>query len=229
MPVVPVRAPRSAPARRGRITVIAGVNGAGKSSIVGAAIRQAGGRYFNPDEEARAIRRDDPNVPEAEANALAWEMGRLGLERAIARQEDFTFETTLGGRTIAALLSQALDAGLEVIVRYVGLDSPERHVARVRARVELGGHDIPESLVRARYTASRVNLIALLPRLTDLAVYDNSVELDPNRGEEPAPTLLLEMKNGRIVSVAPKEHIPLWAHPIVAAAILSDRERRGGE
>lgn len=209
--------------------MLAGVNGAGKSSILGATIREAGGRYFNPDERARALRHNDPSLSQTEANALAWELGRRGLERAIARQEDFTFETTLGGRTIAGLLAEALDAGLEVVVRYVGLDSPERHIARVRARVELGGHHIPEAKIRERYTSSREHLVALLPRLTELVVYDNSVERDPDRDEEPVPVRLLGMSNGRILFVAPKERIPSWAHPIVAAAILSDRERRDEE
>ncbi|HBH79151.1 MAG TPA: ZTL protein, partial [Nitrospira sp.] len=36
--------------------MLAGVNGAGKSSIGGAAIRQHGGKYFNPDEAARTLR-----------------------------------------------------------------------------------------------------------------------------------------------------------------------------
>jgi predicted ABC-type ATPase len=209
--------------------VLAGVNGAGKSSVLGATIREAGGRYFDPDEEARSLRREYPHLSAAQANGLAWAMGRSGLERAIARQEDFTFETTLGGRTIAGLLAQALDAGLEVAVRYVGLDSPERHIARVRSRVDLGGHDIPEAKIRERYTTSREHLIALLPRLTELVVYDNSLERDPNRDEQPAPTRLLEMAHGRIRFVAPRQRIPPWAHPIVAAAILSDRERRDVE
>jgi predicted ABC-type ATPase len=224
--VTPARdaASGSGASRRGRITVIAGVNGAGKSSIVGATIREAGGRYFDPDEAARALRVNDPELPESAANGLAWAMGRRGLERAIARHEDFTFETTLGGRTITRLLAQALDAGLEVVVRFVGLDSPERHIARVRARVERGGHDIPEARIGERYTTSREHLVTLLPRLTELIVYDNSVERDPHRGEEPEPTPLLETASGRVLFVAPREQIPPWAHPIVAAAILSDRE-----
>ena len=217
---------RAEPPRRGRITVIAGVNGAGKSSIVGAVIREAGGRYFNPDEEARSLRADDPGLSVAAANGLAWAMGRRGLERAIARQEDFAFETTLGGRTITALLVQALDAGLEVVMRFVGLDTPERHIARVRARARRGGHDIPAATIRERYTTSREHLIALLPRLTELIVYDNSAEHDPYLDEEPTPIPLLEMADGRILNIAPREQIPAWAHPIVAAAILSDRERR---
>lgn len=204
--------------------MIAGVNGAGKSSVFGATIREAGGRCFDPDEEARAVRLAEPELSQREANALAWAMGRRGLERAIAREEDFTFETTLGGRTIAGLLARALDAGLEVVVLYLGLDSPERHIARVRARVELGGHDIAEAKIRERYISSREHLIALLPRLTALLLYDNSVERDPHRDEEPAPTRLLELAHGRIAFIAPREHIPPWARPVVAAAILADRQ-----
>jgi predicted ABC-type ATPase len=69
-----------------------------------------------------------------------------------------------------------------VRVWYVGLSSPELHIARVRARVAKGGHDIPEPRIRERYDASRLNLIRLLPRLSELWVYDNSVEADPDAG-----------------------------------------------
>ena len=65
---------------------------------------------------------------------------------------------------MTALLERALAVGLEVRVWYVGLSSPELHLARVRARVAKGGHDIPEAQVRARYDSSRLNLIRLLPR-----------------------------------------------------------------
>lgn len=216
-----------APHASARITVIAGVNGAGKSSVVGETIRSRGGAYFNPDEEARALRAEDPGLTQEAANARAWEAGRAGLERAIARREDFALETTLGGATITTLLQRALDAGLEVVVRYVGLDSPERHVARVRSRVARGGHDIPEATIRERYRRSREHLIALLPRLTSLVVYDNSVEGDPEAGVAPAPRLLLEMATGRVVAVAPAAQIPAWAYPIVSAAILSDERQAG--
>lgn len=219
------RSPRTRPAASGRITVIAGVNGAGKSSVVGATIRDAGGLYFNPDEEAQALRAAS-GLAYTEANARAWQMGRQGLERAIERHEDFSFETTLGGTTITKLLQEALDEGLEVIMRYVGLDSPERHIARVAARVAHGGHAISADRIRERYRSSREHLIELLPQLSDLAVYDNSRERDPARGEAPVPAVLLEMQQGRIVGVAGKRDIPAWARPIVAAAIMSDKERQ---
>jgi len=210
----------------GRITVIAGVNGAGKSSIVGATIRSLGGAYYNPDEAARALRESEPRLSPADANLRAWEAGRAGLERAIAQRGQFTFETTLGGATIAALLARALDAGLEVAVHFVGLDSPERHIARVRSSVARGGHDIPASTIRLRYQRSREHLIALVPRLTSLVVFDNSAEADPEEGHVPLPRRLLETAAGRLVSVAPASDIPKWARPIVAASLLSDARAR---
>jgi predicted ABC-type ATPase len=208
------------PALPGRITVIAGVNGAGKSSIVGATIRALGGVYYNPDEAARALRAAEPRLTQADANLRAWEAGRAGLERAIAHREQFTFETTLGGATITALLGRALDADLEVAMHFVGLDSPERHIARVRSRVARGGHDIPEGTIRMRYRRSREHLVALLPRLTSLVVFDNSAEADPEEGQVPMPRRLLETASGRFVIVAPVTDIPEWARPIVAASLL---------
>lgn len=213
------------PGRRGRITVIAGVNGSGKSSVIGATIREMGGRYVNADEEASTLMAENRLLTQEQANARAWEMSRRGLERAIARQQNFTFETTLGDGTITALLTTALDAGLEVVMRYVGLDSAERHMARVKARVLLGGHDIPAARIRERYRTSRENLVQLLPRLNELIAYDNSEEHDPVRGEAPELVPLLQLANGCIEFLESKERIPSWAHPIVAAAILSHRER----
>jgi predicted ABC-type ATPase len=203
----------------GRLYVLAGTNGAGKSSIAGAMLRAAGGEHFDPDEVARMLRARSPGLSQTEANAAAWQVGKRLLERAIAERGQFAFETTLGGRTIAGLLERAAAAGLEVRVWYVGLASPELHVARVRARVARGGHDIPEARIRARYDASRLNLVRLLPRLTELRVYDNSLEADPHTGVPPEPRLVLHVARARIVRAAPPGQTPDWAKPIVAAAL----------
>lgn len=208
-------------APRGVIHVLAGVNGAGKSSVLGTAIRAAHGAYYNPDEAARELRAAYPHLTQAAANAKAWAIGRDGLERAIAEGGNFAFETTLGGRTIVELLEQALDAGLRVEMRYLGLDGPERHIARVQARVAMGGHDIPSSTIRERYENSRANLVRLVPRLTRLEVFDNSREAALEVGEAPAPLPLLTVEEGRIAYMAPRDALPAWVQPIAAAAITS--------
>lgn len=203
---------------RPTIYVLAGTNGAGKSSIAGAAFRQDGAEYFNPDEVARKVVAANPVLTLEQANSIAWHEGRRLLECAIERKLDLAFETTLGGNTIAALLQRAAETGLDVRIWYAGLSSPELHIARVRARVAKGGHDIPESKIRERYDQSRANLIDLLPWLTSLRLYDNSEEGDPAT-VGPRPKLILHVDEGRIVQVLPIDEVPRWAQPIVTAAL----------
>jgi predicted ABC-type ATPase len=207
--------------------VLAGCNGAGKSSIGGAALRATGAPYFNPDEAARAIlganaRRGVPTA-QGQANAAAWTEGRRLLERAIREKLDFAFETTLGGQTMTGLLLQAAREHHPVHVWFAGLASVELHLERVRRRVARGGHDIPEAKVRERYVKGRENLIRLLPYLASLRVYDNSAEADPATGAEPRPVPLVAMQRGRIVHPSNLGSLlattPQWGKPIVGAAL----------
>jgi predicted ABC-type ATPase len=207
------------PSRLSCIYVLAGTNGAGKSSLMGAMLLQQGVEYFDPDQAAQRILSANPGISQVEANSAAWHEGVRLLERAISEKLDFAFETTLGGKTIAKLLGQALSEGIEVRIWYVGLDSVERHIARVRSRVAQGGHDIPEERIRERYVKSRLNLIRLLPRLTELLLYDNSEEADPGTGAAPAPRLLLHLDHGRVRATCELARVPQWAKPILAAAL----------
>jgi predicted ABC-type ATPase len=147
-----------------RVLVLAGVNGAGKSSVLGASLERAGGAFFDPDKAARALQERHVDIDSREANARALREARARLETVVRSGGDLAIETTLAGRTIRNLLDAALLRGIAVWMRYVGLDGPELHVARVRARVTAGGHDIPEHLIRARYRTSRENLLYLMPR-----------------------------------------------------------------
>ena len=93
-----------------RIYVLAGTNGAGKSSIAGAMLIEEGVEYFNPDEAAELIRVANPGIPLHESQSAAWHEGRRLLERAIDERLDYAFETTLGGITVSALLEKAIEA-----------------------------------------------------------------------------------------------------------------------
>jgi predicted ABC-type ATPase len=202
-----------------RIYVIAGVNGAGKSSVSGAAFRSRGADYYNPDEAARKMQDTRSGLTLTEANALAWQKGREMLERAIRERLDFAFETTLGGNTISRLLGEAAKSGIQIFAWYVGLESPGLHVERVAARVRRGGHPIPEKTIRLRYERSRLNLIQLLPSLSALWVYDNSHDAEPEADGTPAPRLVLHLRAGHILEPEDLSKTPGWAKPIVAAAL----------
>jgi len=202
------------------IIVLAGVNGAGKSSIAGAHLRAKAAVYFNPDEAARQYRKANPGADQKAANAVAWELGKRGLERVIRKGGTFAFETTLGGKTITSLLLRAAQAGARVHIWYAGLESVALHLKRVHDRVAKGGHDIPEADIRRRWDQSHLNLIRLIPHVTTLRVYDNSAEADPVQGNAPAPRLVLEIAE-KTLTFPPLDQLaatPAWAKPIVLAA-----------
>lgn len=206
-----------------RIYVLAGVNGAGKSSIGGEAIRATGDSFYNPDLQTRKILAAQPGIDPAAANAEAWELGRHGLEQALRGGSQFKFETTLGARTITEMLLTGAKAGAEIHCWYAGLATPELHVQRVRSRVAAGGHDIPEAKIRQRYVSSVSNLVALLPHLASLAVFDNSIDGDPKAGVAPQPQLVLRMVRAVITAMMPPAQVPAWAKPIVMQALKTQR------
>ncbi|MDQ2922046.1 MAG: ZTL protein [Acidobacteriota bacterium] len=115
--------------------------------------------------------------------------------------------------------------GIEIYVWYVGLESPELHIARVKSRVARGGHNISEDDIRRRYERSRLNLIDLLPVLRALRMFDNTSEADPAGGQTPKPILVLSMERGKILRPKDLTHTPAWAKPIVAAALRLTRKR----
>ncbi len=199
--------------------VLAGVNGAGKSSVGGHLLEQAGLTWFNPDSFARACM-TATGCSQLDANATAWQEGLRRLDEALAQGHNHAFETTLGGNTIPARIRAAATTH-DVMVWYCALASPEQHIARVAARVEAGGHAIPEGKIRERYVTALQNLIALLPHLAQLQVYDNSVDAAPGEAV-PDPVLVAEMQQGRLTwptTLAALQRTPPWAKPLLEAAL----------
>ena len=219
MPPTERTAGRGTPRQRPVLLVLAGVNGAGKSSVGGHLLSRQGLAWFNPDTFARELKAAT-GCDQRTANIAAWNEGVRRLDQAIARRRNFAIETTLGGHTMPAKIAKAARTH-DVLVWFVGLDSDDHHVARVRARVAAGGHDIPEAKIRERYPAALTNLIVLLPKIARLRVYDNSQDAAP--GEPiPDPLLVAEVVRGKLAwptSAEDLQKTPDWARPILAAAM----------
>ena len=203
--------------------VLAGVNGAGKSSVGGHLLERAGLTWFNPDTFARELIAAS-GCGQEDANARAWADGVRRLDEAIAGRRTYAFETTLGGRTVASKILGAARTH-DVMIWFCGLDSPEHHIARVRFRAAHDGHDIPDATIRARYPRAQRNLIRLMPHVAHLQVYDNSADA-ASGAALPDPVLLLEMKGGKVTWPARRDHraiirTPDWARALVEAALSS--------
>ena len=211
--------PRVRTTQRPFLYVLAGVNGAGKSSIGGFLLQRAGLAWFNPDTFARELVAAT-GCDQLEANAAAWHEGLRRLDDAIANTRNYAFETTLGGNTVPRKILAAT-ATHDVLLWFCGLDTPDHHIARVCSRVAAGGHDIPAAKIRERYPRALENLIGLMPHLACLQVYDNSVDVAQGAAI-PDPLLVLAMADGKVrwpVDADGLRKTPEWAKAVVEAAL----------
>ena len=103
--------------------------------------------FVNSDEFAKGL---SPFNPE-KASIQASRYMLMKIRYLLKRQQDFAIETTLATRTLIKTAKMAQDAGYNVTLLYFWLKSPELAIDRVRARVEAGGHNIPEETIRRRY------------------------------------------------------------------------------
>jgi len=154
--------------------IIAGCNGAGKTTASYSVLPDMLGckEFVNADEIARGL---SPFQPEK----VAIEAGRIMLNRIkglTAYKVDFAFETTLSTKSYVQFIRNAHLEGYYVYLVYFWLNSPELAIERVKKRVAMGGHDIPNDIIRRRYWAGIKNLSQLYIPICDFWIMaDNSV------------------------------------------------------
>jgi predicted ABC-type ATPase len=151
--------------------LIAGPNGAGKSTITRLVEIEGLDRLLDPDAIARRI---NPANPAAAAIAAGREVLKRQAEYFRAGVS-FAVETTLAGSRVN-LADEAKQHGFAVHLLYVGVNTPERSISRVRDRVAKGGHFVQDADVRRRYERSMENARDLFPRVDVARIFDNSAK-----------------------------------------------------
>ena len=129
--------------------IISGCNGAGKTTASYSLLPEMLGckEFVNSDEFAKGLSPFDPSKASIQASRYML----MKIRYLLKRGQDFAVETTLATRTLLKIVKQAQAAGYTVTLLYFWLNSPELAIARVRARVEAGGHNIPEETIVRRY------------------------------------------------------------------------------
>ncbi len=160
------------PERQPIIYLIAGCNGAGKTTFAKSFLPHEVGclNFLNADLIAQGL-------SPLNTHAAALKAGRLMLREFrlfVAKHEMFAFESTLSGKTYVSLLHRAKRTGFHLYIHYLWLPTPAIAIARVRERVEKGGHDVPEADIRRRFGRSLQHFICDYAPLADRwAVWDN--------------------------------------------------------
>ena len=112
-------------------------------------------------------------------SAAAIAAGREVLRRIasyLASGVSFAVETTLSGKGNLDLMDTAKSRGYETHLVFVGVDTPERSISRVRNRAARGGHFIPDADVRRRYERAMANCSRAFPLAGIATFYDNSAD-----------------------------------------------------
>ncbi|HET8773666.1 MAG TPA: zeta toxin family protein [Thermoanaerobaculia bacterium] len=148
-----------------KVVIIAGPNGAGKTTFAREFLpREADCPLFiNADLIAAGL---SPLRPEA----AAVRAGRIMLgeiDRHAAEGRSFAFETTLAGHTYVRRIDAWRAAGYTVKLVFLALKHPDDAVARVAMRVQQGGHDVPEKVIRRRFASGMRNFLEIYRHRVD--------------------------------------------------------------
>ena len=162
-------------------TLIAGVNGTGKSSLAGVLKSTVDlGLIVNVDEITKQL-----GCSPIEAGKVALRQ----IDECLSQRKTFTQETTLSGQKTLTTIKTAKKYGYKIRMYYVGLNSLEESLERIKNRVRKGGHGIPVEDVTRRYENRFADLKKVLPYCDEVYFYDNdsyegfkSVDLDLSSG-----------------------------------------------
>ncbi len=158
-----------------RIIIIAGSNGAGKTTFAREFLPKEVGcpLFVNADLIAAGLSPFEPATAAIRAGRMMIEE----IETDVREKRSFAFETTLSGRRYARMIPQWQDLGHRIKLVFLCLEDVKIAIERIRVRVRQGGHGIPEDVVRRRYETGWRNFQQTYRNLVDAwVIYDNSGE-----------------------------------------------------
>ena len=187
-----------------QLWLLAGGNGAGKSTFYRTRLEPLGMAFINADILAKQLFPDEAEERSYEAAKIAETM-RLDL---LNEGRSFCFETVFSHPSKIDFVAKAKTLGYEIVLVYIHLETASLNQARVSQRVSEGGHHVPDEKVISRIPRVMQNIKQALPLL------DISYVLDNSRLDNPFQQIAI-IKDGQITFT--KEPLPTWA-----AGLLND-------
>ena len=120
----------------------------------------------------------------------------------LQQKTSFTLETVMSHESKVDLLKQAQQAGFRTYLYFVATEDPAINISRVRNRVRLGGHDVPDDKIETRYHRS-------LDLLMDAIRHTNRAYIFDNSGNNHDRTWIAEITDGSEIEMKANQ-IPAW-------------------
>ncbi|MAP95468.1 MAG: hypothetical protein CMK07_10995 [Ponticaulis sp.] len=193
---------------RPTLFLIVGPNGAGKTTYYETVLK---GRVAAPFINADIIQRDELKDTSMEAAYTAARIAEERRQQYLESRSSFIAETVFSHESKLGLIEHARQAGFRIIVFHLDVASADLSVARVHARVNEGGHPVPDDKIRARYERNKT-----LIRSAVLAA-DAAIVLDASALNQP-PRRLARFSNGRIEQLS--DHMTDWFEDLYGDLIV---------
>ncbi|ORU94817.1 MAG: hypothetical protein A6F72_09250 [Cycloclasticus sp. symbiont of Poecilosclerida sp. N] len=185
-----------------QLWLLAGGNGAGKSTFYRTQLEPLGLPFINADILAKQLFSEQAEQHSYEAARIAETM-RLEL---LQQGRTFCFETVFSHPSKIDFVAQAKTMGYEIVLVFIHLDQISLNQARISQRVSEGGHNVPEDKVKSRIPRTLQNIKQVLPLCNRCYFLDNS------RLDNPFQQIA-EIQNGKLAVKA--EPLPQWAETML--------------
>ena len=185
-----------------QLWLLAGGNGAGKSTFYQRFLASTGLPFINADILAKELDAEQPEAVSYKAAKLAERL-RLNL---LSTGASFCFETVFSHPSKIDFLASAKSAGYEIILVYIHLQNDQLNLARVAQRVAEGGHSVPSEKVISRIPRTLQHVSDALALVDIAQFYDNSSH------ETPFAPVASVNRGGLKIE---KQPLPDWAKKIL--------------
>lgn len=165
-----------------RVIIFAGPNGAGKTTFAREYLPNEAGvvQFVNADLIAAGLSPFDPDS----AAVVAGRIMLQRIEELAGQGVDFALETTLSGNWLVHHILKWRSLGYEVELYFLRLPNAEFAIQRVAKRVSEGGHNIPEAVIRRRFTRSQALLESKYKAMVDFWLVGSNAEVTPFWSDE---------------------------------------------
>ena len=185
-----------------QLWVLAGGNGAGKTTFYNLYLAKYGIKFVNADLIAKDI---DPENPEGFSYHAATVAAKI-REDLISQGVSFCFETVFSHESKIDFIARAKANGYKIILVYIHLFDSSLNEARVKQRVSEGGHDVPAEKIHSRLPRTMKHIKTALSIVDEARILDNSSNDDPFRQ-------IIVMRAGKYE--AKVEPLPEWARDLL--------------